>query len=582
MEDEDDWGPKLRTPFMKSRTHGPSHAPKLASRCLPKLCGGDIELGNFILGMETHAGTGGYASRLLLREIHGLPVESGWYYGGTYNLQDQGRRFLPGNSSSVYIDLDHLELAMPELLSAYDHVASWHAMLRIARDAQEAANAKLEDGQKIVVLVNNSDGQGHSYGSHLDFLVSRRAFDGIFCHQLHPLLFLAAYQTSSMIFTGQGKIGSENDAPPCDYQISQRADFFEVLTSHDTTVRRPIVNCRDEALCGDFHDRDHGIIPALHMARLHVIFFDNTLCHVASLLKVGVMQIILAMIEADRLKPELLLDRPLDAVHCWSHDPTLQARAALINRKRVTAVELQLLFLEEAIPFVEGGGCEGIVPHAEKLLGLWADTLAKLKAGDFESLTGRIDWILKKAIIEQAMRKHPKLTWQSPEVKQLDHMYSSLEDGLYWTYERRGLVERVVSDAQIERFVHEPPEDTRAWTRAQLLRCATAEQVDRVDWDKVTFQLRGVDGWPTRTTVSLPNPLGHRRADTEHIFGSGSRSIEEILSALDPESDGVSPSYSIGWGYQPVAPMASVTLSQALPAPTNQTTNQKEPNHEST
>jgi len=146
-------------------------------RGVPKLCGADVELGNFVLGLERLNGTGYEASRALLREIEAPYAERGVYgMGGyAYNPQDWGRKFLASNGGCAYIDLDHLEICQPEVLSAYDHVAAWHAMLRIARGALDAANAKLPAGQTIHVLVNNSDGRGNAYGSHLNFLVTRRS-----------------------------------------------------------------------------------------------------------------------------------------------------------------------------------------------------------------------------------------------------------------------------------------------------------------------------------------------------------------------------------------------------------------------
>src|SRR3546814_7282550 len=51
------------------------------------------------------------------------------------------------------------------------------------------------------------------------------------------------------IFTGAGKVGTEAagltsaDVP---YQITQRADFFEEEVGLETTLKRPIVNTRDE------------------------------------------------------------------------------------------------------------------------------------------------------------------------------------------------------------------------------------------------------------------------------------------------------------------------------------------------
>ena len=400
-------------------------------------------------------------------------------------------------------------------------------MLRIARLAQTAANAKLPEGRKLHVLANNSDGHGNSYGSHLDFLITRRAWDNIFNRRLHYSLFLAAYQVSSIVFTGQGKVSAENGALPCGFQISQRADFIEVLMGSQTTFNRPIVNSRDEPLCG--HSWTAGDNLDQTMARLHVIFYDSTLCHGASLLKVGVLQILLAMIEAERVNPSLILDDPVAAVWRWSHDPLLSVRLPLACGKHLTAIELQLFFLEEARAFVDSGGCDGIVPEAETIVELWADTLAKLEAGEFAALARRIDWMLKLLGLERAMRQQPELGWESPEIKHLDHLYSALDGGLYWICERAGLVERFASDDEIARFVHEPPQDTRAWTRSRLLRLAEPEDVDSVDWDRITFRLG--DAWWSRRTVSLADPLAFTKAESRI---PETATIKEALDVMSP------------------------------------------------
>jgi proteasome accessory factor A len=538
-------------------TQGPIPAREPTPTRLPKLCGADIELGNFILGLERRGSTGYEASRALLREIEGLPrtpsypysygggyfgSSAGYYSGGSgygYNPQDWGRKYLSTNGGCVYIDLDHLELCLPEVTGAYDHVAAWHAMLRIARQALMAANAKLPPGQKIQVLVNNSDGQGNSYGSHVNFLITRRAWENLFKRKIYPMLYLAACQVSSIVCTGQGKVGAENGAPPVEFQLSQRADFFETLTGEQTTFNRPLVNSRDEALCGHSRYGTLGGRATGDMARLHCIFFDNTLCHVASLLKVGVMQIVLAMIEAERINLNLILDDPLDAVVRWSHDPTLQARARMTSGREPTAVELQLLFLEEAKRFVEAGGCDERVPRAGEILALWEDTLLKLQKGDFAALAPRLDWVLKLGILQRAMKQHPDLTWNSPQIKHLDHLYSSLDpsEGLYWAYENSGLVERIVTEAQIEQFVHGPPEDTRAWTRAMLLRKAGPDLVDGVDWDWVRFKKGGSYWWPTYRTLDLANPLAFTKTETERIFQE-TTTLDATLDALGaPQTD---------------------------------------------
>lgn len=143
---------------------------------------------------------------------------------------------------------------------------------------------------------------------------------------MHYMLYLASNQVSCIVFTGQGKVGSENRAPEVPYQISRRADFFETLTGVQTTVNRPIVNSRDESLCEGARGWSAPGVSD-QMARLHCIFYDSNLCHVANLLKIGVMQIVLAMIEAERFDQALILDDPVGAVITFSHDPTLAARA---------------------------------------------------------------------------------------------------------------------------------------------------------------------------------------------------------------------------------------------------------------
>jgi proteasome accessory factor A len=537
----------------------------LPSQSAPKVCGADAELGNFVLGTAGHQGTGHTASRLVLHEIEGIHhsswTTSAWNHGGQYggqrnnygsydpydatittsakattysdDSQDWGRKFLAANGGCVYIDLGHIEVCTPEVSSAFDYVAAWHAMLLVARQAMERANAELDHGRRIQVLVNNSDGQGNSYGGHLNFLMSRRAWNDIFQRKLHYLAYLASYQVSSIVITGQGKVGAENGAPTVAYQLSQRADFFENLTAMQTTYARPLVNTRDEALCSGGKCGKWGARNDSPWARLHVIFYDNNLCQVATLLKVGMMQIVLAMLEAGQANPMLILDDPLEAVQQFSHDPTLHARARTASGRHLTAVELQLMFLEEAQRFAAQGGFEGIVPRAQDILDLQADTLQKLRSGDLDAVAGRLDWVLKLRALQRALNQRPELDWTSPQIKHLDHIYSSLDidEGLYWAYENAGIVQHVVKPGQIEFFVHQPPEDTRAYTRAMLLRLAGARQVDRVDWDTICLKLPSRSGWPTYRTIDLPHPLALTKADTGHLF-EPERTLRKVVKAL--------------------------------------------------
>jgi proteasome accessory factor A len=201
----------------------------------------------------------------------------------------------------------------------------------------------------------------------------------------------------------------------------------------------------------------------------------------------------------------------------------------------VTAVELQERFLDGARDFAGRGGFDGIVPRAAEILDLWADTLGKLRAREFDLLAGRLDWVLKLQILRHAMRRRPDLTWGSEEVKHLDHLYSSLDphEGLFWAYEQAGRVERVVTSDEIDRLVNEPPADTRAWTRAMLLRRAGSDAITDVDWDRIRFRVERRGFRRVSRTVDLPDPLADTRADNESILGDDRLTLDEVADALD-------------------------------------------------
>jgi Pup amidohydrolase len=485
--------------------------PKVDSERVPKLTGADIELGNVILELEpsAHPGSRAFAdttddeaARALLAEIDGLPWASlARQSGRAEDPRDWGRKYLSSNGGCVYVDLSKCEVCIPEVLDAADHVAAIRAMLAIVRRAQEAANAKLPAGRRLQVIVNNTDHQSHSWGSHLNLLTTRRTWERVVDRADPALHVLAAFQASSIVITGAGKVGSENGAAPVDYQISQRADFFETLRGEQTTHHRPLINTRRESLCGRRDD----------LARLHSIFFDSTLAPAAGLLRVGMMQIMLAMLEAERIDARCMLARPLVAVRRWSHDPTLHARARTAAGAELTAVELQLRFAAEAERFVAAGECDGVVPGAAEIVALWADTLAKLERGDFAALTGRLDWVLKRALLSAVMDEHPDLRWDAPALRHLDLLYASLDpaEGLYWAVERSGAIEPVIDAARIAQLTEMPPADTRAWGRAMLLRALDPAAIVNVDWDAITV-LPSRPGDPPRR-LYLSDPLGFTR-----------------------------------------------------------------------
>jgi proteasome accessory factor A len=347
-------------------------------------------------------------------------------------------------------------------------------------------------------------------------LIGRRTFENIFWRKPHYLQFLASLQVSSILLTGQGKVGSENGQPYTPFQLSARADFFETLQGVQTTFNRPIVNARDEPLCGR-----GGVHDPATPARLHVIFHDSSLAHGSCLMRAALTQIAATLLEAGLVNPKLILDDPLAAVLSFSHDPSLKAKATMINGQRLTALELQCGFLDEVKRYAARGVFEGIVPRYEEIIALWEDTLNKFTAGDLLGLAPRLDWVMKLMAIERAMEQNPALDWDSLEIKMIDQLYSSLDDdGLYRAYESSGFAEQLVPAERIDYFTENPPGDTRAWTRAMLLRRALSDdvEVESVDWDRIIFRVPGRYAWKSYRTFEMANPLGFTQAEAQPIF----------------------------------------------------------------
>ncbi|HUV10529.1 MAG TPA: proteasome accessory factor PafA2 family protein, partial [Acidimicrobiia bacterium] len=251
------------------------------------------------------------------------------------------------NGARYYVDHAHPEYSTPECVDALELTLADKAGERILARSMLAARSLLEPGQEVVVYKNNSDGKGNSYGTHENYLVDRALPFAVLVRHLLP------WFVTRQVFTGAGKVGSENGAAAVDYQISQRADFFEEEVGLETTLKRPIVNTRDEPHAD----------PQLYR-RLHVIAGDANLCEVATFLKIGTTAIILAMAEdeffesgaASGGRKDFSISGPVGAMRVVSHDPTCRATVELADGSRLTAVELQWEYLRLAQKYADETG----------------------------------------------------------------------------------------------------------------------------------------------------------------------------------------------------------------------------------
>src|SRR5947208_11635608 len=211
------------------------------------------------------------------------------------------------NGARYYVDHAHPEFSTPECADARECVRFDKAGERILARSMQAALQVLPPGQDIVVYKNNSDRKGNSYGTHENYLMDRAVpFSRIVQHVMPHFV-------SRQIYTGAGKVGSEAPgvtSAEVPFQLTQRADFFEEEVGLETTLKRPLVNTRDEPHC-----------DTLKYRRLHVIVGDANLAEISTFLKVGVTALVLSMIEDDELAGlDLSLAAPVPAHRAVSYD----------------------------------------------------------------------------------------------------------------------------------------------------------------------------------------------------------------------------------------------------------------------
>ena len=371
------------------------------------------------------------------------------------------------NGARLYLDVgSHPEYATPECDSLEGLVAHDKAGERVLEGLVVDAEKRLHDegiAGDIYLFKNNTDSAGNSYGCHENFLVGRHGEFSRLADVLIPFL------VTRQLICGAGKVlQTPRGAVYC---ISQRAEHIWEGVSSATTRSRPIINTRDEP---------HA--DAERYRRLHVIVGDSNMNESTTFLKVGSADLVLRMIEHGVTFRDLTLENPIRAIREISHDLTGTRPVRLAAGRAASALEIQREYYTKAVDFFAGSGDEDA--SAKRVLELWGRTLDAVERQDLSLIDREIDWATKYQLIERYRAKHD-LPLSSPRVAQLDLAYHDISRtrGLYYLLQRKGAVERVVSDLAIFEAKSVPPQTTRAKLRGDFIRRAQERRRDfTVDW----------------------------------------------------------------------------------------------------
>ncbi len=414
------------------------------------------------------------------------------------------------NGARLYVDHAHPEYSSPEVSNPLDAVRFDRAgELVMQRAASASAHVLGGSPGAIRLYKNNVDGKGASYGTHDNYLLDRAVPFAQVVSGLLPFL------VARPLICGAGRLGLGPASEEPGFQIAARADYIETEVGLETTLRRPLVNTRDEP---------HS--TATKYRRLHLISGDATLADVGGLLKVGSTSVVLRLIETG-LAPSILLRKPVEAVRVLSRDCSLRATVETRDGRHLTGLDLLAIYLEAAQSAYESGhpGWERD-EDTDQVLTEWATLLDDLRRDPMRG-ADRVDWVAKLSLLK-AYRDRGGLEWDDPKLALIDIQYSDIDParGLALRMRAAGRLRSLVDEESVSRAVTQAPVDTRAWFRGECVR-RFSDAIRAASWDSVVFAQpsHGV------ARVSLPEPLQATRAQTGALFEAAA-SVGEFLDSL--------------------------------------------------
>ncbi len=378
------------------------------------------------------------------------------------------------NGGRLYQDTGcHPEYGTPECSSVRDavlyDVAGERILNNIAQKVQESFEKEGLIG-KFQIFKNNTDSIGNTYGCHENYLIRQDVNFSYLAEKIIPFL------VTRTVFTGAGRL--HMNGGNVRFKISQRANFIEKVYSGSTTGDRPIINTREEPLSD----------PLLYR-RLHIVLSDSNMSPFTTYIKLGTMGIVLDMVENGYFKKNIEIRNPLKALRDINDDLTCKVKIEMNDGRYYTPLEIQEIYIEYAEKFYIQ---KGLDQESKGILEDWKKLIETLKT-DPMGLADRIDWAIKLNLIDKYKKKNG-MAGNGFRLLQLDISYHNIdpEAGIYHRLEDAGLVIKFFSDKEIERAIYQPPQDTRARVRGEIVKYLKKKGlISAIDWSNVNLEKIG-------------------------------------------------------------------------------------------
>ena len=235
----------------------------------------------------------------------------------------------------------------------------------------------------------------------------------------HLIRAMVPHFVSRQIVIGAGKVGAETE-PALDqdpaFQLSQRAEFFEEVVGLETTLKRPIINTRDEP---------HS--DAERFRRLHVIIGDANMSQTATLVKLGSTALLLAALE--EFGPgrfPSMPSAPVFAVRAFAPGPEARRARRLRGRRHPQLPGTSRTSCGPGLGLRRTDRGEPVGPPEEVavILAQWREMLDGVR-DDRDAVADRVDWVAKWRVVNGYRERH-RLGDHDARLRAIDLQYHDL------------------------------------------------------------------------------------------------------------------------------------------------------------